>query len=358
MRVILKNLINSLSLFGMLAILVGCTVLSSCEEPTDEELLSLLPEAAGGVNEIYVFCTNRLWEDTIGGSLRELLEEPLTNLPQPEKKFTLFQFDPDAMNKARLTHRNIIEVTINDRNENKKPKLVRSADVWSRGQLMYDFKGPDINTVLALIKAELPAVVREIEQKEIERLHARFDERANTNAMRKIARERGIQLKLPHKLTLHENRKDFAWLESRGTDPQGLRVIHQGVFVYHYPYVHDSVFKYESLIKKRNEVLKVNVPGSSDNQYLTTQMLPGEEPSMKEINYNGQYAVEMRGQFTMHNGFMGGPFMSITTVDTINQQVVTVEGYCYAPQLEKRDYLKEMEAVVYSTSFTKTKASN
>ena len=32
-------------------------------------------------------------------------------------------------------------------------------------------------------------------------------------------------------------------------------------------------------------------------------------------------------------------------------RIVTVEGYCYAPLLKKRDHLREMEAVVYSLQF-------
>lgn len=318
---------------------------------TSSDSETYTPDYAGSVNEIYIFCESSIWNDTIGSYLRDELQQDLTNMPQPEERFTLFQFDPDAMNKSRRTHRNIIEVEINDRNENKETRLVRNHDFWAKTQLRYKFKGQQTEKVLALIRAELPGIIDEINTLEIERYHKKFKERPNTSAQRKLKEERGINLTIPKKLMLQDNTENFAWMEARGLGPEGKRVLHQGVFVYHYPYVDTNTFTYEYLINKRNEVLKRNVPGATDDQYLTTLMIPGDEPEIREINFNGEFAIEMRGQYTMRNGYMGGPFVSVTTLDRANNQIVTVEGYCYAPLMKKRDYLKEMEAVVYSTTF-------
>ena len=45
---------------------------------------------------------------------------------------------------------------------------------------------------------------------------------------------------------------------------------------------------------------------------------------------------------------MGGPFYSLTTYDEKSGMLVTVEGYVYAPFFEKREYMREVEAVVRS----------
>jgi hypothetical protein len=45
---------------------------------------------------------------------------------------------------------------------------------------------------------------------------------------------------------------------------------------------------------------------------------------------------------------MGGPFVSLSTVDEERRELITVEGFVYAPQFNKRDYLRELEAIVFS----------
>ena len=62
-----------------------------------------------------------------------------------------------------------------------------------------------------------------------------------------------------------------------------------------------------------------------------------------------QYAAELRGLWKMENGIsMGGPFVSITTLDEKRNKVVTVEGFVFAAGLEKRNYLRQVEAIVLS----------
>ena len=112
-----------------------------------------------------------------------------------------------------------------------------------------------------------------------------------------------------------------------------------------------TIFTYDFLLAKRDSVLKKNVPGATDDQYLATQMLEGYEPVIKEVNFNGEYAIEMRGQYRMENGFMGGPFVSVTTLDKKRNRVVTVEGYVFAPKFKKREYVKEVESIIYSLQF-------
>ena len=45
---------------------------------------------------------------------------------------------------------------------------------------------------------------------------------------------------------------------------------------------------------------------------------------------------------------MGGPFYSFTTLTADGSSCITVDGFVYAPQESKRDYLREVEAIVKS----------
>jgi hypothetical protein len=45
---------------------------------------------------------------------------------------------------------------------------------------------------------------------------------------------------------------------------------------------------------------------------------------------------------------MGGPFYSFSFINSDQTAVVTVDGFVYAPEEYKRDYLREVESIVKS----------
>ena len=68
--------------------------------------------------------------------------------------------------------------------------------------------------------------------------------------------------------------------------------------------------------------------------------------------HNGNYASEMRGLWRLKNDFMGGPYVSLAVLDVVNQRVIVAFGYVYAPNKDKRNYLRQVEAMLYSLELT------
>ena len=48
----------------------------------------------------------------------------------------------------------------------------------------------------------------------------------------------------------------------------------------------------------------------------------------------------------MKNDFMGGPYVHYTFVDEENSRVINLDGFVYAPKFNKREYLRELEALL------------
>jgi hypothetical protein len=48
----------------------------------------------------------------------------------------------------------------------------------------------------------------------------------------------------------------------------------------------------------------------------------------------------------MRNGALGGPFVSLSSVDTVERKVIVGEGFVYSPSTDKRDLIRQMEAVL------------
>jgi hypothetical protein len=45
---------------------------------------------------------------------------------------------------------------------------------------------------------------------------------------------------------------------------------------------------------------------------------------------------------------MGGPFISFIIDDVKNDRVIHIDGFVYAPQFKKRDYIRQLEAILHS----------
>ena len=44
--------------------------------------------------------------------------------------------------------------------------------------------------------------------------------------------------------------------------------------------------------------------------------------------------------------YMAGPFLSYSVLDKDNNRMIVVEGFTFAPAINKRDYMFELEAIL------------
>jgi hypothetical protein len=75
-------------------------------------------------------------------------------------------------------------------------------------------------------------------------------------------------------------------------------------------------------------------------------------PTLRETLIDSTYATEMRGLWGMVNAKMGGPFVSVSFVDPSGTRVIAIEGYCHAPQFDKREFLRYIDAIVHSAKLS------
>jgi len=66
------------------------------------------------------------------------------------------------------------------------------------------------------------------------------------------------------------------------------------------------------------------------------------------LNKNGEYIVEIAGLWRVVNDKMGGPFVSISRLNPSKTKIITIEGYVYAPNFRKGDFIRELKAMIYS----------
>jgi hypothetical protein len=99
------------------------------------------------------------------------------------------------------------------------------------------------------------------------------------------------------------------------------------------------------IIKIRDEVTKTKIPGE-DGIYMTIE--DAYVPSMYETIIDNKKAFEVRGIWEIKGQYMAGPFITYAIKDEVNKRYLIADGYVYAPSLEKRDLVFELESILKS----------
>jgi len=309
-------------------------LMTSCFQRTE----TLKPKISGKAGEVMVVLPEHQWDSEIGTVLIEVLAQDQEGLPQSEPLFDLVHVVPDQFSKIFTSHRNILLFKIGP--EMTEEKISVQRDLWSTPQLVINFQARTDSSIVKLIRDNTRYLINRINVAERERVIINYKRYQETDIVHSIQQKYDLSLFIPKGYSLDLDSTHFAWLESE--TPKTL----QGIFIYDYPYVDEQTFTSEYLISKRNSVLKRYVPGPVKNSWMTTEdLIP---PDFEEFELDQRYFAELRGLWKLENGFMGGPFVSLSTVDEVRNRVVTIEGWVYAPDDEKRELLRQVESILYT----------
>ncbi|HET6556050.1 MAG TPA: DUF4837 family protein [Prolixibacteraceae bacterium] len=295
----------------------------------------------GKSNEVVVVIGKEIWKGEVGSLIREILAQPQTSLPQEEPIFSLIDVPPEAFINLFKSSRNIVTVKISP--TYTEPKVEFARNTWAYPQVVVNIQASSAENFKELFIANGDKIIGYFLKAEKDRLKKTYKDSHEKAIYNALLEEFNLQLYIPHGFKMVKKDSSFAWV--RYDTP----LITQNLFVYTYPYESDSTFTQKYLIGKRNLVLKNNVPGPMPGSYMTTAMdLPRD---INYVTYGGNYACEVRGLWRVENDFMGGPFVSLSVLDPDKKRVITVEGNVYAPKNDKRNYVRQMEAMIYSLEF-------
>lgn len=303
---------------------------------------AMLPGISGKSGEVLVVIEKHNWDGDIGNILKDILMQPVPGLPQIEPLFNPFDVPEKAFTDIFKMHRNIVYTKIDNNVENEG--LFVDNNKWAEPQLVIYITAKNSDNFKSVLNQNSDKLLGLLFKAERDRLMRNYKAYPEPAVVNKLAAKSGVKLVIPKGYTIDMDTTNFVWIAHETPD------ISQGIFVYNYPFTNDSTFTLNYLVSKRNQVLKQFVHGAIDGTYMTTETQV--MPTFKAYNHNNQYTAELRGLWKLENGFMGGPFVSITRVDEKNNRIVTVEGYVYAPKFNKRNYMRQLEAIIYSFDWT------
>jgi hypothetical protein len=319
-----------------------------------------LPASVGGQGEVLVVMEQAHWDGPPGAALRALLEQPLARLPQREPRFKVAHTVPSAFGNLLSTHHNVVNAVIGAAADTTA--VQRIVEPYAKGQLMVQVSAPEPQTWLELVRTRSDAMIVLIEEHQRERITSRLKSQQDAALVGSLRTAHALTLSVPAGYRVVEQQPEITWLQrDRLMSGSGLEHnVIEGILVYHYPYTSDSTFTMEYLVEMRDNVTSRHVRGPSEGSYMVVQRSFGDldlMPDSRSVQVDGRFGYLIHGLYGMHGAKMGGPFVSLTTIDEERGRVVTVEGFVYAPQFDKREYLRELEAILFSLRLEPKEAS-
>ena len=327
---------------SVIAILI---IFSSCNEKNPSALLT---NVTGKSGEVVLVIDPDQWSSEVGLEFQKKLSQEYPALPQSEPMFDLVHIPYEAFTNIFKTHRNIIIAKV-DKNLHE-PKMIVQKDLWAKPQIIVNVLAQNDSALASVIREKGDILVDRILKMEIERYAKNYKKYEQIGIAERLTQKFGIRLTIPKGYTLDVDTTDFVWIESRG---RGDLV--QGILVYSYDKPEVSLTT-DYLFAKRTQFTKKFIPGPTEGSYMAVER--EATPYRREIKVNEIDVIELRNLWKIENDFMGGPFVSFSFIDEKNNKVINIDGFVFAPQFDKRDYLRQLEAILNSVQIPVNESTN
>ena len=281
------------------------------------------------------------WDGPAGQAIKGELTSEVPGLPQAEPAFKISYVIPDHF-KGLLTYvRNILIVEV-DPSIYTKVSLSVERNRWANNQVVMTLKAPSNEDITEYIKEHPRTIVDYFNQVERDRTLAQLTKN-HSQIVEDLARKNfDVTLYVPTDMTYYRDTTGFLWTSNNAGTGRS------DIVIYDFPYTDANTFTEEFLVNMRDSVMKANMPGTYPGSYMKTNK---DRITYTPTTIDGEYAGVLRGLWEMEGDMMGGPFVSHARLDKKNNRIVVVEGFVYAPETDKRNFMRRTESALHSLRF-------
>ncbi len=291
-------------------------------------------KSSGRTNTLTIVMDNTLWEGEIGNYLRMHLAAGVKGLPQDEPLFTIKQMSATAFRGFARKSRCFLRI---QKGKNKAYKIWTNK--YARPQIGIDISGTTNEEIIDQFLINRKEIITTYKQVELENRQSLIKKPLNTNDLKK---ELNIDIRIPRAYHIAKQDSNFFWIR------KNINHGSMNILLYEAPI---SLFKKENsiirnIINVRDSIGGKQIPVDDGGQFITEAAF---SPFLKRINMLGMEAYETKGTWEVKNKYMAGPFINYTLKDTLRNRLLVLEGFVFAPSVQKRDYMFDLEAILKST---------
>ncbi len=300
------------------------------------------PTSAGAPYEVLLVAGEDDFRSGAVDSLYNILTDDMPGIAQSEPCFKVSRINQQDLSKTLRLCRNIIKIKI-DPAQYTTAKFKYSKDVYAAPQLVVTLQAHDAKQFKEFVADNAEMITDFFTRAELNRQIDILKDDHQPVMQEQVKKIFGADIWIPAELTKVTTGRNFVWARCE----RFVKKVEQelNIVVYSYPYRDLNTFTEKYFIHKRDSVMKANIPGPREGQYMMTTKgftLVSDETVHKH------YAQVVRGLWNIKDYDMGGPFVSVSRVDEENQRVVVAEAFVYFPNHAKRDYIRKLEAALYT----------
>ncbi len=311
--------------------MLSMSLLTSCGDGSKSK--RIVSASSGNINNLQVIIDSDLWLSRIGDELREVFSAEVIGLPQQEPLFSMRQMPPIVFTGFATKNRTILKI------EKDKPADTKFfKDVYATPQSVVVISGNSAKEIIAEINEHSERIIstfKETELKEKQRRMAKSLLKDNS-----IKETLSISIKPTSAYRIAKQEDNFFWLR------RDIKNGDVNLMIYEMPLdaVSDGENAINDIIKMRDSIGKTHIPGPIEGSYMITE--EAYTPYLNTTIIDNKPAFETKSTWEVKDAFMAGPFINYAVKDEVNNRLVVLEGFVFAPSTAKRDYIFELEAII------------
>ena len=319
----------------IIAILTVSILLVNCKNGKGEVIL---PSSTGNINRVLVVMKALDWSGKPGDEIRKVFGEHQVGLPQPETLLSVSQIDPSGFssfirqNKAVLLFQKADSANISIvKNKYAAPQVIVVATAKNKEEM------------INLIQTRGKEIIEIFKEADVEFVQNIFNREKLDHNQFPTIKNLGIDITIPNKYRLvQDTLNNFLWMRQHLQNGIARGDGTNNILIYSLP-LQDEATIVDNITNVRDSIGEKFIPGSREGMYMITEK--AYTPFTYETQIDNKKTYETRGKWEVKNDFMAGPFLNYTIVDKTNNRLIVFEGFTYAPAINKRDLVFELEAI-------------
>lgn len=307
----------------MVGLFIGCK---------GDRRTSLLIQPSSGGRTYEVLVTGPNWS-AVEATAQVLRDIKMEGLPQEEEAFDVSTIVEPELNQGTRYARNLIVVST-DSTRQTETNATFEFDTYAHPQLIIHINAATTAQLKQWLADNKQAIADQLTRAEMNNGIVNLREHHNAEAEKKVEEMFRCRLWVPEDLNKMKQGNDFLWFSNDGTS--GML----NICIYRYP---ATELTPELMLHKRDSVMQNNIEGEDENMRMTTVL---RSVSFHKRNEETTEILGSRGLWEMQGDDMGGPFVSMARQE--GDSVICIEGFVYAPGMNKRNLIRRLEAALYT----------
>jgi len=316
-------------------LVVTCAMVFACNNgKSKSDSKKMVPESSGNLNNLTIVASNDQWNGEVGEVIRDILAAPVDGLPQDEPLFSMKQMPPEVFSGFAAKNRTALKI------EKGQAGFKIEENIYAKPQKVIVISGNTTVEILDQLKENAKKIISEFKKTELTEKQRRI--KKSLHKVTTIENNLGVTLNFPTAYRIVKEEDKFFWIR------KDLTTGSTNLMIYQVPLnaINEGDDTVNQVIKIRDSIGEKHIPGEKEGSYLITEQ--AYSPFFfKEIVDNKPTFVT-KGTWEVKGVIMGGPFINYAIEDKINNRYIIAEGFTFAPSVQKRDFMFELEAIIKS----------